>query len=864
MAKDPKIAPRDLLGRLARRNREDEMKNGTKHELRYWTLGVGILASLLLVACGGGGGGGASPNSPGGGNPPPPAPTPPPASYVVGGTLTGLAEGDSLMLGMGPQAITLSANGGFSFAAGLSSGARYDVAITRAPARSSCRAFNVGGVIGSAAISDVRINCVPQNWGPNGGVNAAALSPDGQTLYFAGSFTRVGPQLGSFVSVDANTAVAAEGGTPLTGGVLSAVPDGNGGWFVANAQDSQSNQILRINAAGQTVPGFRAVFAGGVSAMALVDGALHVGGRFFAINGKEHQNYARLDPATGDVLAAGLTPDAPVHDFAVTPGQIYLAGSFTQLGSQLRSGLAAISRSDGGLLPWNPMLRSSNGGIPSGRLIRADANAIYVHGVFDRVNGETRDGLAALDPSSARTLAWNPTLASPARPICVMALAHGVVYAGGTFDHIGGKARTGLAALDALTGQATDWDPRVTSELPLGSRSSVCSLATASDRVYLGGGFNRVAGIERAQLAAVSASTGALLPFAEGLPLHGNMVGWLGMSGERLWIGGSFTSYGGVRRPGTAALDLRTGRPLDWAPEVGLSMGSTLGDQVMNMVVAPGGVVLAGRFNRLEGLPHDGVGAVSPQGRGSVLPWPGRSGNDFGSYVDALALEGNTLYLGGGFDSWAGQPRNSLAAVDASSFAVLPWTTPTPAYGITRLQVVRGMVLAAGGFNIDSGQAGQRMLLAFDAANGKRLAWDPGLPVARLQTWTARESQVYLVDRFISLAGAPYPEAISSAPQPELLSAWPASTQVRDGAVFVSAGQLFVSAPVFSSGTFIGYELKQRDLTTLQVFSQPDSLTISLDQHPTAMLATNSAYVLVGRFNRASGQPNQGLVIVPR
>jgi len=45
-----------------------------------------------------------------------------------------------------------------------------------------------------------------------------------------------------------------------------------------------------------------------------------------------------------------------------------------------------------------------------------------------------------------------------------LAVAGDIIYAGGVFSSVGGVTRNHIAALDAATGKATDWNPNANGE----------------------------------------------------------------------------------------------------------------------------------------------------------------------------------------------------------------------------------------------------------------------------------------------------------------------------------------------------------------------------------------------------------------
>ena len=82
-------------------------------------------------------------------------------TYVIGGTVSGLAAGESLTLkNNGDDALAIGGNGSFVFATPVASGATYSVAIsaTSAPTK-VCFVTNGSGTVASSAVSTVAITC---------------------------------------------------------------------------------------------------------------------------------------------------------------------------------------------------------------------------------------------------------------------------------------------------------------------------------------------------------------------------------------------------------------------------------------------------------------------------------------------------------------------------------------------------------------------------------------------------------------------------------------------------------------------------------------------------------------------------------
>jgi sugar lactone lactonase YvrE len=112
--------------------------------------------SLLMSGCGGGGGGGESAPA-GAGSATPPVAT---ASFVVGGTVRGLAENGRVTLQNGSGAsVVVSANGDFTFPAKLAAGTAYTITVANQPADQACTVGAASGTIAAADFLGVDIMC---------------------------------------------------------------------------------------------------------------------------------------------------------------------------------------------------------------------------------------------------------------------------------------------------------------------------------------------------------------------------------------------------------------------------------------------------------------------------------------------------------------------------------------------------------------------------------------------------------------------------------------------------------------------------------------------------------------------------------
>jgi len=81
------------------------------------------------------------------------------ASYTVGGTVAGLSSGTVVLQDNGGDNLSLSANGSFTFATALASGATYNVTVASAPSGEACTVTGGSGTISAANITGVAVIC---------------------------------------------------------------------------------------------------------------------------------------------------------------------------------------------------------------------------------------------------------------------------------------------------------------------------------------------------------------------------------------------------------------------------------------------------------------------------------------------------------------------------------------------------------------------------------------------------------------------------------------------------------------------------------------------------------------------------------
>lgn len=574
-------------------------------------------------------------------------------------------------------------------------------------------------------LAHIRADGNVDSWAPDPDGGVLCLVVSGNTLYVGGRFLHIAGEVRNHIAAfDMTTGRLLDWAPEANGVVWTILPHGDtvyvGGsfWFIGGETRSC---LAALDATTGRATAWNPGADGGVGDLALHGRTLYVGGAFYNIGGRFRRFLAELslDSDSASTWNMNIDQSPPnwlfppgVADLEISGDRVYVGGIFTTIGGQQRNGLAAIDLQTRDVTTWAPEV------VPLSTVQPAWINKMQLRGTTLYACGEFRSlgglaisgdgGVGAVDTRTGLATGWDPR---PNRGVVSLGMSDDAIYVGGNFTSIGPAwvRRNGLAALDLTTGRATSWDPHP-------DEAYVLSLATSGNTLYVGGGFSRLSGEVRSNLAAFDTRDGSLMGWN---PAANGGVTCLAVGGSVIYAGGQFTSVGGRPRHYLAAIDSATGTATPWDPDPD--------DFVEAITVAGNTVHVGGWFAHMRGLPQHRVVAAIDAVTGEIREWQGERNG----VVHTIAVKDDTVYVGGGFSKMGGQLRRDLAAIDGTTGLATDWNPVLgPGVGgnystVQALQLQNNTLYVGGFFGSVNGVA-RNYLAALDATTGAVVpGWDP-------------------------------------------------------------------------------------------------------------------------------------------
>lgn len=515
---------------------------------------------------------------------------------------------------------------------------------------------------------------------------------------------------------------------------------------------------------------------GEVRALTVDGDVLYVGGKF-ALAGDANttaNSVATWDGAQWRALGAGVIlkdgNDAPqpglVASLAVQGGAVYAGGRFIQAGTVQVQHVAVFRNgawSSLGAGLTEPQFNDK----PVVNALLSSGTTVYAGGIFVGAGGQPISFIARWDGAAWSAVGGGIPAEDDDKVNALAALPDGTVLIAGNFRRGGDKRVDDIARWDGAEWLALGQGV-MRQEYSVDPARLTAMAADEAGRVYVGGIFTRAGGVASNGLAMWDGARWHNLG-ATNAPVRA-----IAISDEDVYIGGTFTQAGGVTVKGVARWHRATRQ---WS-----ALGAGIVGEVNALAIGHGVLYAGGDFTLAGGVTAHDVAywdgtAWHALGSKARIFEVGDRGNEVGTQVHALAIRGDSLYIGGSFQT----VQFGTNTADLSSFMVVhnvvEWhhTTDTWLYlgdqaqrGVTfggfsgfqidaRALAVIGDVLYVGGRFDQAGGLGANSLAAWNAATEQ---WRPLSGVGGFSdssVWGLAEygDQLFVAGHFTSAGTAP-------------------------------------------------------------------------------------------------------------
>lgn len=411
---------------------------------------------------------------------------------------------------------------------------------------------------------------------------------------------------------------------------------------------------------------------------------IYMAGNFSTVNGKPAAGIALWDSANWSGLGAGIqsygSASRTGSRIAFDPsGRLYVAGYFNTAGS---AGASHIAGWDG--TNWFALgAQTCKGLTHTIGLVRstlAVGTNVFIGGNFTEAGTAVVNCIAQWN--GANWLALGSGFSGYSQATTVRAIASdGLnVYAGGYFTTAGGVPATNIAR----------WDGNNWTSLGPGFNAWVSALATNGSDLYAGGLFTATAdGVPLRGIARWDGSSWN--DVLGGVFGGGSNIGALASDGVNIYAAGNFTGT-----VSGASMNIARWDGVQWN-----ALGSGLNATVHALAIGSDGTVYAGGGFTTAG----GVSA------NHVAKWDGTSwsalgngvnGNSSSIFVNGIAVSGQTIYVVGNFTNAGTVYASGIAKWDGNSWSALG-SSVVQLPGMSGVQAVALMgndLLVGGGFEV--------------------------------------------------------------------------------------------------------------------------------------------------------------------
>jgi Domain of unknown function (DUF5122) beta-propeller len=173
---------------------------------------------------------------------------------------------------------------------------------------------------------------------------------------------------------------------------------------------------------------------------------VYVGGDFTTIGGRSRNKIAKISGTTGDVdvqfdanISGGSNFGPNAFDIVLARSTLFVGGDFSSIGGATRNNVATLNPLTGAeVTGFNPNV--TGGQVPRVFAIAVTDEEVFIGGSFTQVGGEAQGQIARLTKTGALT-PFDPKVRDLPGTVFALATSNTTLYAGGFFFEMAGRPR---------------------------------------------------------------------------------------------------------------------------------------------------------------------------------------------------------------------------------------------------------------------------------------------------------------------------------------------------------------------------------------------------------------------------------------
>jgi uncharacterized delta-60 repeat protein len=230
----------------------------------------------------------------------------------------------------------------------------------------------------------------------------------------------------------------------------------------------------------------------------------------------------------------------------------------------------------------------------------------------------------------------------------------GKIIVGGYFTEFNGTNRNHIARLNTNGSLDTTFNPSGT-----GFNSDVYSIAIQSDgKIIVGGYFTEFNGVSRNRIARLNIDGTLDTTFNPGTGFNEDVVSPIIQAGEKIIVGGRFTSFNGTNRNRIACLNT------DGTLDASFNPGTGFNNWIIysTAIQSDGKIIVGGDFTEFNGTTRNYIVRLNTNG---TLDTTFNIGTGFNNLVYSIAIQSDgKIITGGFFNQFNGTIRNRIARLN--------------------------------------------------------------------------------------------------------------------------------------------------------------------------------------------------------